>query len=485
MKALLLLTVFLLVGSSTEPLAIGLRRTSLSGLAKPDFKNQLRSSELVWVNGSLGLGLKMELVLDFSILASSLPLLNQRRAIRGTLLSLLPSLFGAPILMVLLFPFVLLQLLPRKSMLIILLLMTPLLSQVAAPRERSRSPKVSKSDIALGQKALAQQLRFPHYEHFSVVDCGGQGDCAYLSIAAGLAHLVGKTPDPVDLVPKGKLQAYLRCQAAKELRTSAADYNLIGRADSIASRVAEAGFWADSVSLLALATAIQAEFRIWTWDRKLSRWQLFVLGSKVGKKKKAKSDKIVWLQLMDHHYQWLRPTSSDFRLDSCVPSSAYIQRLQQFDADSVDPLRGAGDDVAIRSLLGLDSPSPSTPSCFSGRSPDRGTAAAVDPVASPVVPGWTPRDWYKCKCGWLPPPDPRFPNGRSCLKYVADRHWKQCQGVPAPSTNPEYRKKKAIWIFGAGFKTKPELVSSVPEKPRTSSSTKVAKACLKRPSAKS
>ena len=184
-------------------------------------------------------------MLGFSILVSSLPLPNQRRVIRRTLLSQHSSLFGAPILIAM-FPLVALLLSPHNSILRVLLLVIPL------PRERSRSPKVSKGDMPLGQKALAQQLRFLHLEQFTVVDCGGQGDCAYLSIAAGLANLVGKTPDPVDLIPKGKLQAYLRCQAAKELRSCPADYNLIGPSGPIASKVADAGHWADSLSLLAL-----------------------------------------------------------------------------------------------------------------------------------------------------------------------------------------------------------------------------------------
>ncbi len=174
---------------------------------------------------------------------------------------------------------------------------------------------------------------------------GGKGVVLIFPLLLGWpTSLVINSPNPVDLVPKGKLQAYLRCQAAKEIRASAADYHLSVVVLIPSPVVAAAGHWADSVSLLALATTINAAFRIWTWDRNLSRWQMFVLGPKAGKKKKAKSDKIIWLrlQLMDHHYQWLRPTSSDFRLDSCVSSNAYIQRTQQFDADSVDPLRGAG-----------------------------------------------------------------------------------------------------------------------------------------------
>ena len=43
-----------------------------------------------------------------------------------------------------------------------------------------------------------------------------------------------------------------------------------------ASRVSTAGVDADSPSLIALAQAVDAEFRIFAWEPSLNRWQLYV-----------------------------------------------------------------------------------------------------------------------------------------------------------------------------------------------------------------
>ena len=199
----------------------------------------------------------------------------------------------------------------------------------------------------------------PLAEYFTPVECGGDGDCAYCSIAAGMAHSTpGQTPKPEHLRPRGKLQAHLRCLAAKELRDHPECYPIGKPLAQYAAATATAGTWAESPSLIALAQAAKLELRIWAWEHSLSRWQLYVVkGPRPAQGKRAQQTTTIWLKLADKHYQWLKPTDKGE-----PPSSTLDQAVFRSVGGSTDPLAGAGpqsqaSSVSARRLLGLRTPS--------------------------------------------------------------------------------------------------------------------------------
>lgn len=79
-----------------------------------------------------------------------------------------------------------------------------------SPPKRLESAKVKKVKI---DQAL------PWQDQFNVTANGGEGDCAYISIAQCLAHENGtlKKAKKDDFKPKGRLQAQLRVLASQEL----------------------------------------------------------------------------------------------------------------------------------------------------------------------------------------------------------------------------------------------------------------------------
>ena len=295
-------------------------------------------------------------------------------------------------------------------------------------RERSRSRGRASNTAASARPPC------PHADAFQPTECGGQGDCGFLSIARGLAHLAGETPSDADIAPGGKLQAYLRCEAAKQIRSSTAIAEAFsaveGGVEKIADEVTMPGRWADSVSLLALAAAIKTELRIWTWEQSLQRWQLYVISPSTVSEmpalpKRGKSkQKIVWLCLQDKHYTWLKPLSVDPSQDKLVPKDAIHQNLAA--AASKDVLKGAG--RSARSILGLGSASSAAGST---RSSSKGKAEATpngrsarsllglkslrkastrevlglnEPRSDDDVDDqlYRPQEYYRCPCGWLP-----------------------------------------------------------------------------------
>ena len=129
---------------------------------------------------------------------------------------------------------------------------------------------------------------------------GGDGDCAYTSIATGLADPSKEKASPKDLRPGGSVQAQLRCWAAKEIRKHPERYEAaLPTPEAFALEVAKNGVWADSVSMMALARAANIELRIWARRENLP-WQLYELrGSQ-------KPTGVVWLVLENYHYRLLR-----------------------------------------------------------------------------------------------------------------------------------------------------------------------------------
>ena len=136
-----------------------------------------------------------------------------------------------------------------------------------------------------------------------------------------------------DLAPGGKLQGFLRCEAAKFIRQQWAEFAHIGNPDSMAADVAKAGRWADSPALCALAGALRLQFRIWAFDSAQNVWRLHLVGpdpNRNAPKKPRKSSAqpaVIWLVLVDRHYQWLRPKGDDWILEEVVPDNAV--RVQQ------------------------------------------------------------------------------------------------------------------------------------------------------------
>ena len=141
-------------------------------------------------------------------------------------------------------------------------------------RERSRSPKGQGgpgNTESCDQPELDIPTPMPHSDLFEAVECGGGGDCAFLSIAQCLAA-AGNKPTAADLAPGGKLQAYLRCKASKYMREHASDFSHISEASTLTDEIAKPGTWANSVSLTALALELKLQLRIWAWDKALRKW---------------------------------------------------------------------------------------------------------------------------------------------------------------------------------------------------------------------
>ena len=190
----------------------------------------------------------------------------------------------------------------------------------------------------------------PYAVHFTPVDCGGQGDCAYTSIAKGLHSLKAsaqKVTD-ADFAPRGRLQASLRLLASGELRARPMKYGI--EADSkLPEQVATAGCWADSTSLSALAHGAGLDLRIWAEAQ--GKWTLWHVKGKGGKLK------VVWLSLRSQHYKWLKPETS------LTPAlcKKYMQEAVAIPPGGTLGLWGAGisPDLAALDLMGLASRSSS------------------------------------------------------------------------------------------------------------------------------
>ena len=165
----------------------------------------------------------------------------------------------------------------------------------------------------------------PGQAHFEDTECGGNGDCAYLTIAAAMTAFSKSTPKFRDLEAKGRLQGYLRCQAANQLRSHPAKYSdaCPKGVDDFAKSTSTAGVWANAVSLHALACSLRCQFRVWTWSPQLSKWLLYIVGPPRTKKQKGCSNPaVIWLRLYNRHYTWLKPKGSDWDLDRLVPKQA-------------------------------------------------------------------------------------------------------------------------------------------------------------------
>ena len=189
-------------------------------------------------------------------------------------------------------------------------------SQDARDRSRSRERKKNAAEAASNptpavSKPLAgPKPAMPHARLYNPQECGGEGDCAYTSLATAMAEFSKSKPEAKDLRPKGKLQAFLRCEAAKYIRANPQmfqhlDPKVDGTPEMLATKIARSGTWADSISLFALAHKIGVLLRIWAFDKNQQVWKLYLVGPEpegatTKKQKKTGSHPtVVWLKLED------------------------------------------------------------------------------------------------------------------------------------------------------------------------------------------
>ncbi len=339
----------------------------------------------------------------------------------------------------------------------------------------------------------------PGAEFFDVVECGGDGDCAYTSIAAGLADKSKEKPSPKDLRPGGDLQAQLRCWAAKEIRKHPEKYEAaLPTPEAYALEVAKNGVWADSVSLMALARAVNVELRIWARRDDLP-WQLYELkGSK-------KPTGTVWLVLEDYHYRLLRqktkrappqslrkdaivladePMTSDDkwqRFAAGTPSRPPAEKKKrEAGAEAEEPeqkrqaaaraLDGGGgsrcgsvkshaastalSSARARRMLGLGPAAPSMGSAKARRLLGLASAAPTMPAESDEEAAGEPEyvrgQLYRCICGWVPSPELK-----SAAQHTqAKRHWRDCQGTGLPEATKEQRARARTFAGTSGSRSR-------------------------------
>ena len=326
-------------------------------------------------------------------------------------------------------------------------------------------PKPKKESLA--KKAKTGNNQSPWAERFTVVQNGGKGDCAYISIAQSLAHSHGTTSKAKrdDFEPRGRLQAQLRVIASQELKKRRAFY--IKESDStLPEDTALAGTWAEATSLYALANASHLDLRIWAWDNLLSQWRFYNISPDNPNKKTP--PQIIYLKLQSLHYEFLKPRES-------IPAEVEAQWL---DSAILKPttLKGGGKrpklDPEVSSVLRLPLPSNiSSGSSHSskanqsasplsilglkqssfGTSDDRNTKHSIlrlkcrkantvntidkfDQVVPDDIPAPEPGDHLKCRCGWKPPK-----GTRNEQKTKANNHWQKCQGCKPPLQPRQFR----------------------------------------------
>ena len=349
----------------------------------------------------------------------------------------------------------------------------------------------------------------PHDSKFDTVECGGAGDCAFTSIATALARWANTGATPKDLAPGCKLQGWLRCEAAKFMRQKRDEFADIGNPDSMATAVARAGTWADSPALCALAGALRLQFRIWAFDSLQNVWRLHLVGPDPGRNAPKKPRKasaqpaVVWLVLVDRHYQWLRPKGDDWILEEAVPGNA----IRVHSSANLEILRGAGKASAASStssraagrgsggscarllglrrsasggascktsgasscarLLGIQNPLSVASAASSARKllglgrQTRASEASLPPeqllgveAAAAAHEPYKKADLYLCPCGWRP-----AEGTGADMRRRAQLHWRLCQGTAPPRVNllltPRSGGNLLCLSFRSGFEACP------------------------------
>ena len=166
---------------------------------------------------------------------------------------------------------------------------------------------------AAARRKVEIQPSWPTFDpsKFNRFDKGGEGDCGCCVIGADL-H--GRQPKakrdkvkPIDLLPKGKVQADLRTLACAEMVRNWETYLFMDKAQAQAAAVKmrPSGEWSDSRALYALAQAAQLDLRIWAYSSGFQRWHLHHMEPwKIARRDKLQT---VWMRLEDFHYELLHP----------------------------------------------------------------------------------------------------------------------------------------------------------------------------------
>lgn len=263
-------------------------------------------------------------------------------------------------------------------------------------------------------------------------------------------------------VSHGRLQAQLRVLANAELAKNVDKYKA---SHNLIKNIARSGYYAESRSLLALAHAANCDLRMWSWNISCARWDFYQL---CPEKKRKHEAQIIYLQLKDEHYEWLKPISQI----SPAKAAAWLQtsRLQpdedlrggvssagsshKPDAMSLLGLKGTvttkrSKSASAKSLLGIKSKG-TKKSHIKPQSSNR--QKRVGEAKSEILD--LPPDTYdyvslyKCPCGWIPPTDGKNARGKSGIKTIADRRWHVCQGTTAPKIHSlEIKQLRARTVF--------------------------------------
>ncbi|CAK0865763.1 unnamed protein product [Prorocentrum cordatum] len=214
----------------------------------------------------------------------------------------------------------------------------------------------------------------PFAEHFDTVDCGGAGDCFYLSSSRGI-HALSRHPKALkkeDTDPGGNMQASLRLIMASELRKRPKHYDVPQIAD-IVEKLSTAGQAATSMTVHATAVGSSTEFAIWAKSPS-GHWTLYLPPKPPAG---SKYKQAVWLVLESRHYQWLRPKAAapltkekdkEWRAAALPYPTDFTgagRGTTDPDLEAAKELLGITDDSddddsdldAARSLLGLSAPS--------------------------------------------------------------------------------------------------------------------------------
>eukprot|EP00435_Cladocopium_sp_Y103_P071321 s91_g37.t1 len=303
------------------------------------------------------------------------------------------------------------------------------------PALQRSPPKRLESDRA--KKAKTDQSP-PWQDHFNVVPNGGEGDCAYISIAQCLAHENGtlKKAKKDDFKPKGRLQAQLRVLASQELGRRKAFY-VKEHGSSVVEDTLIAGTWADSVSLYALAHAANLDIRIWSFENILQQWNFYQIRPDAPKKPdvaKKHQPTVVYLKLNGKHYEWLNPSQN-------IPAELELQWLNTVKLRPPTLSGGgkkgssSGSSHDAMSVLGLKQPAASSshdPPILGLKRSKRAKKAQSEDLdkLSEIFPGDVPEpgSHLRCSCGWTPPP-----GSTSVQRSKANSHWQICKGERAPA----------------------------------------------------
>jgi hypothetical protein len=224
--------------------------------------------------------------------------------------------------------------------------------------------------------------------------------------------------------PGGKAQAELRTKAAKEMRAHPEKYGLSGATGAeAATKAATAGQHIMTPSMMALATAVNAEMRVVKKENggwRVHRVKPSTEGALKGKGKKAQDAAVIWLHLEEKHYKLLK-----LKVGELGPDLAEAKNVEFQDA-----LEGAGKSCSLRSAMGL-SPEGAGEGC-SLRQAMGLSSESDDDHEEPGTGMYTSGDVFACPCGWRPQPQLRKSGKIVATKQQAKAHWRACRGTPPP-----------------------------------------------------